>query len=139
MDDNIIYVPSDVLGQIVKDAHKPFITIKFRQTKQDPNWKELYGFIEDMIKLKLISRWVPMNFREIDDDETRPTMFIDFVRNEPDNIEKYVKEVLLKQDMRIMRKFYDDAIGIANDLNNMHGTHTKEIEKLEEVFHNTYK
>jgi len=140
MEKEKLYWPSDIILPIVEDKEgKNVITLKVKQNRLDRNWKELYELIDDLIHEGKLKKWVLLNYREIDDDETKPTMFIDAVRNDPDILSEYIKTTLLKQDLRIAQKFYFDAMDIANDLNNMHGGKTKEIEKLEKLFHNTYR
>lgn len=140
MEKEQVYWPSDIILPIVENKEGDnVITIKIRQSRLDPKWRKLHEFISDLIHQGKLKKWVLMNYREIEDEETHPTMFIDAVRNEPDVIADYIKHNLLKQDLRMMRSFYFDAMNIANDLNNMHGGKTDEIDKLEKLFHNTYK
>ena len=140
MEKEKMYWPSDIILPIVENKEgKNIITLKIRQHRLDRNWKELHELIDDLIHEGKLKKWVLLNYREIDDDETKPTMFIDAVKNDPDVLSEYIKTKILKQDLRIAHQFYFDAMDIANDLNNMHGGKTKKIEKLEKLFHNTYR
>ena len=134
-----MYEVADFLIQFSNEMFEDVIKIKFDLHRKDPSGKYFYEFIDDLIHEGHMKKHVPLNFRRIEDDERLDTIVFDLVRKEPEKLEKYIKNVILRQDLRMMRKFYFDAMDIANDINNYHGTHTKQIEKLEKLFHNTYK
>jgi len=120
-------------------TNESHITVNVNRHRLDPTWRKFHEFIDNMIHEGLLKKYVLLNYRVYDEDERKPCMFIDIVKNEPEAIEKYMKNIYFKTNLRIAHGFYFKAMDIANDLNNLHGGKTKEIEELDKLFHNTYK
>jgi len=108
-------------------------TIKVFQHPQDPNFIKFFEEIE--AHEVLFTKWILLNFREIEEDECHSRLFFDIIPKNAISIENYLKQYPSTKADEII-KLYFKAMDIVNDFNNMYGdvNSSKKITDLEDEF-----